>query len=74
VRAAERAARWAGARTKPRRAQPVNPALAERVRAAAERVAGVPAKVAAGRIEIYFESETELEEIAEALESASTRI
>ena len=73
VRAAERAARWAGARTKPRRAQPVNPALAERVRAAAERVAGVPAKVAAGRIEIYFESETELEEIAEALETASTR-
>jgi ParB family chromosome partitioning protein len=73
VRAAERAARWAGARTKPRRARPVDPALAERVQAAAERTVGAPAKVAAGRIEIYFESETQLEEIAEALESAAAR-
>jgi ParB family transcriptional regulator, chromosome partitioning protein len=73
VRAAERAARWAGARTKPRRAQPVSPALAERVQRATQRVAGVPAKVAAGRIEIYFENETQLEEIAEALEAAAPR-
>lgn len=73
VRAAERAARWAGARTKPRRTQPVSPALAERVQRAAQRVAGVPAKVAAGRVEIYFESETQLEEIAEALEAAAAR-
>jgi hypothetical protein len=36
-------------------------------------VAGVPARVAAGRIEIYFESETQLEEIAEALEAAAAR-
>jgi ParB family transcriptional regulator, chromosome partitioning protein len=73
VRAAERAARWAGARTKPRRVQPVNPTLAERVQRATQRVAGAPAKVAAGRIEIYFESETQLEEIAEALEAAAPR-
>jgi ParB family transcriptional regulator, chromosome partitioning protein len=70
VRAAERAARWAGARTKPRRARPVDPALAGRAQAAAERIAGVPARVVAGRIEIYFESETQLAEIAEAFESA----
>jgi ParB family chromosome partitioning protein len=72
VRAAERAARWAGARTKPRRAQPVDPGLAERVQTAVRRVAGVPAKVAAGRIEVYFEDETQLEEIAESLEAAAT--
>jgi ParB family chromosome partitioning protein len=71
VRAAERAARWAGARTRARRVRPVDPVLAERGRNAAERIAGAPAKVAAGRIEIYFESETELEEIVEALEAAA---
>jgi ParB family transcriptional regulator, chromosome partitioning protein len=73
VRAAERAARWAGARTKPRRAQPVSPPLAHRVQTAAQRVVGVPVRVAAGRVEIYFESETQLEEIAEALEAAAAR-
>ena len=31
VRAAERAARWAGAKTKPRKVPKVDPALAERV-------------------------------------------
>jgi len=70
VRAAERAARWAGARTKPRKTSPVSPALAERVRAAAERLTGAPARVGRGRIEISFESETQLEEIAESLEAA----
>jgi ParB family chromosome partitioning protein len=73
VRAAERAARWAGARTKPRRAQPVSPALAQRVQAVAQLVAGVPVRVAASRVELYFESETQLEEIAEALEAAADR-
>jgi len=71
VRAAERAARWAGARTRPRKASPVSPALAERVRAAAERLTGTHARVGSGRIEISFETETQLEEIAEALESAA---
>ena len=56
VRAAERAARWAGARTKPRKASPVSPTLAARARAAAERLTGASAKVTAGRIEIFFES------------------
>ena len=71
VRAAERAARWAGARTKPRRRQPVDPALAERAREALRRLTGTEAKVAAGRIELYFEDEVELEEMVEALEQAS---
>ena len=71
VRAAERAARWAGARTKPRRRQPVDPAVAARARDALRRITGVDAKVASGRIELYFESEVELEEIVEALERAS---
>ena len=68
VRAAERAARWAGARTKPRRASPVDPALAARAKAALERLAGAEARVTATRIEIPFADETELAEIVEALE------
>jgi ParB family chromosome partitioning protein len=71
VRAAERAARWAGARTKPRRRQPVSPALAERARDALVRLTGTEPRVTAGRIELYFESEVELEEMVEALERAS---
>jgi ParB family chromosome partitioning protein len=71
VRAAERAARWAGARTKPRRTQPVDPALAERVRGSLRRLTGSDAKVAAGRIEVYFADDVELAEIAEALERVS---
>jgi len=68
VRAAERAARWAGARTKPRKEPKVDPALAKRVCKAAERVTGFPARVASGRLEIAFTDETELAELAEALE------
>lgn len=71
VRAAERAARWAGARTKPRRKQPVDPALAERVRDALRRLTGADAKVTAGRVELYFDDELALEEMVEALERAS---
>ena len=68
VRAAERAARWAGAKTKPRKVAKVDPALAARVRAAAERATGFTARVRAGKLEISFLDETELEELAEALE------
>jgi ParB family chromosome partitioning protein len=71
VRAAERAARWAGARTKPRRKQPVDPALAERARGVLRRLTGLEARVAAGRLELPFDSEVELEELVEALERAS---
>jgi ParB family chromosome partitioning protein len=68
VREAERAARWAGARQKPRRRAPVDPVLARRVRDALERATGFPAKVGAGRIEIPFADEHQLAELAEALE------
>ena len=73
VRAAERAARWAGARRKPRRAAqvPVDPVLADRVRLAAERLTGLPVRVRAGRVEVLFADEVELAELAEALEAAA---
>ena len=71
VRAAERAARWAGARTKPRRAAPVDPELASRARTALERLTGAPVSVGARRIQIAFESETQLAEIVEALERSA---
>jgi ParB family transcriptional regulator, chromosome partitioning protein len=68
VRAAERAARWAGAKTKPRKVAKVDPALAERARKAAERATGFPARITSGRLEIAFTDETELAELVEALE------
>jgi ParB family transcriptional regulator, chromosome partitioning protein len=73
VRAAERAARWAGAKTKQRRqtAARVDPALAARAKAAADRITGFSARVAPGRLEIPFADEPELEELVEALENAA---
>jgi ParB family chromosome partitioning protein len=70
VRAAERAARWAGARTRPRRPRqaPPDPVLAERVKAAAEALTGLRTRVAAGRLEIHFADEHDLAQLAEALE------
>jgi ParB family transcriptional regulator, chromosome partitioning protein len=70
VRATERAARWAGARMKPRKARRIDPPLAERARVAVEAVVGRPARVTDTRIEISFSDETELEEIVEAFERA----
>src|SRR6202008_4851216 len=53
VRAAEQKARGAGARRKPRTvATPVDPALAARVRLAAERLTGLPARLTRGRLEV----------------------
>ena len=73
VRAAEKAARFSGARQKPRRKLkiPVDPALAERARAAAERLTGREARVVSGRLELLFADEAELAELVEALEAAS---
>lgn len=72
VRAAERAARWGGARTKERRrAAPVDPALAARAAVAAVKLTGRPARIAPGRLELPFADETELEELVEALERAA---
>lgn len=70
VRAAERAAREGGARTR-RPVAAVDPALAERARAAAHRLTGLPARVAAGRLELAFTNETELAELVETLEAAA---
>jgi ParB family chromosome partitioning protein len=69
VRAAERAARWSGARVKPRTASPVDPALAARVKAALQLLTGLEARVAPGRVELAFEDEHDLAELAERLES-----
>ena len=72
VRAAERAARWAGARTRPRAAsRPADPALVERARVALASVAGADVRVGRGRLELRFADETELAELVEALERAA---
>ena len=69
VRAAERAAQAAGARTRTRtRATRVDPQLAERARLAAARLTGRRTRVRPGRLEIEFADEHELAELVEALE------
>jgi ParB family chromosome partitioning protein len=69
VRATERAARWAGAKQKPRkRPTPLDPALVARAKDAADRLTGFPSRVAGRRLEIAFGDETGLEELVEALE------
>ena len=70
VRAAERAARWAGARQlKTRRVTSApDPLLADRARRAVEALTGFGARVTASRIEISFADEHELGELVEALE------
>jgi ParB family chromosome partitioning protein len=75
VRNAERAARWAGAKRKERRARPnIDPALAERVATAAARLLGREASVRAGRVEIPYTDKYDLAELAEALERAQGRL
>jgi ParB family transcriptional regulator, chromosome partitioning protein len=68
VRAAERAARSAGARTKARRAVAVDPVLAVRVREAFQKVTGFEAKVGRAGVTVPLDDEVQLEELAEALE------
>ena len=72
VRAAERAARWAGARTKERKATTVDPALAARVKDAVRLLTGFEAKVGAAGLHIPVDGEVQLEELAEALERLGT--
>jgi ParB family chromosome partitioning protein len=75
VRNAERAARWAGAKRKERRARPnIDPALAERVTTAAARLLGREVIVRAGRVEISYTDKYDLAELAEALERAQGRL
>jgi ParB family chromosome partitioning protein len=72
VRAAERAARWAGARQKPRaRAAPVDPALAARAREGLKRITGFESRVRGTTIELDFRDEHGLAELVEALEASA---
>jgi len=72
VRATERAARWAGAKQKPRRRPTtLDPSLVARAKDAAERITGFPARLAGTRLEIPFADEAGLEELVEALERAA---
>jgi ParB family transcriptional regulator, chromosome partitioning protein len=73
VRAAERAARWAGAKTKERRVTTVDPELAARISAAFKRVTGFDAKVGAAGMNVPLDGEVQLEELAEALERLAER-
>jgi ParB family chromosome partitioning protein len=68
VRAAERAARWSGARTRERRASTVDPLLAARVKDAFKRVTGFDAKVGRAGLHVPLDDSVQLEELAEALE------
>jgi ParB family chromosome partitioning protein len=72
VRAAERAARWAGARQRPRvRAAPVDPALAARAREALRRLTGYDSRIRGTTLELDFRDEHGLAEVVEALEAAA---
>jgi ParB family chromosome partitioning protein len=74
VRAAERAARWAGARTRARKtAPPLDPLLAERAKTALGRLTGAKVRVTSSRLEIAFSDETELAEVVEILERLASR-
>jgi ParB family chromosome partitioning protein len=72
VRAAERAARWAGARTKERRATTVDPAIAARIKDAVRLLTGFEAKVGSAGVHVPVDGEVQLEELAEALERLGT--
>jgi ParB family chromosome partitioning protein len=74
VRMAERAARWAGARTRPRKVTSarLDPALAERARGILTRLSGAEVRVVRGRIEILYDDEARLAEIVESLERADS--
>jgi len=69
VRGAEKAAQDGGAARRPRAVGRIDPALAERARAAAEHVTGMKARVSAGKLELLFGDEVGLEELVETLES-----
>ena len=72
VRATERAARWAGAKTKPRRQTArLDPDLVARAKNAADRITGFSSRISSGKLQIPFADETELAELVEALEDAA---
>jgi ParB family chromosome partitioning protein len=68
VRSAERAAKAAGAASRERRTTVVDPALARRAREAFRTLTGFDARVTAAGLQVAVDGDTELEELAEALE------
>jgi ParB family chromosome partitioning protein len=72
VRAAERAARWSGARTKPRTKSAIDPGLAKAVKRVLEELTGLEVRVAPGKVELAFSDEFELERLVEALTGSKT--
>jgi ParB family transcriptional regulator, chromosome partitioning protein len=72
VRNAERAAQEGGAKRRPRKISLVDPVLADRARAAAERLTGLPSRVTSGALQVRFGDETSLAELVEALEAAAS--
>ena len=73
VRAAERAARWSGARTKPRTKTHVDPALAARVKDEPPALTGLEVRVAPGKVELAYDDEHDLEELAERSTASPAR-
>jgi len=73
VRAAERAARWAGARTRERHTSGVDPAAAARIKAALKTLTGIEPRVGAAGVHLPVAGPVELEELAEALERVISR-
>ena len=71
VRAAERAAQEGGARRKPRIRTAVDSALADRARAAAHTLTGLPVRVTSGHLDIAYDGDTGLAELVETLEVAA---
>jgi ParB family transcriptional regulator, chromosome partitioning protein len=71
VRGAERAAQEGGAKRRPRRMSFIDPELADRARAAAELLTGLPSRISDGKLQIRFEDETKLAELVETLEATS---
>ena len=68
VRAAEQTARDSGARRRPR-AMSHDQHLADRARAAAQRLTGLPVRVTSGRLELRFGDDVHLAELVETLEA-----
>src|SRR6185503_17686274 len=71
VRAAERAAQDGGARRRPRHVAAIDPALVDRARSAAERITGMPVRIADGALQIRFGDETRLAELVEVVEGVA---
>jgi ParB family transcriptional regulator, chromosome partitioning protein len=71
VRSAERAAQEGGAKRRPRRISLIDPELADRARAAAELLTGLPARIADGKLSIRFDDDTKLAELVETLEGTA---